>query len=421
MKQQPFFAGTGRAMIELPTAFFPTEGFNGIHDVLYTRVLLLQQGVNLAIVSLELTSLPTEEVVTLQRIVATEADLAPEQVWICVTHTFSAPHIRREQRLKTEEEHHKNSLLRQAIGQSVGKATMAAVANRTEARFGVGAATCSVNVNRDISTVQGWWLGSNDAGLSDKTVTVLRFENLNGELIAILFNYAVQSSVMEGVILSDGERLVSGDLAGAASRYIEQEYNEQVVAMYCIGAAGDQAPAYKARYIETDCREFLREQDVQEQGFILAKLLGNRLGTAVVLAAEKIVCSVPEHLSIQEYSCLCPSQEMPQNIWDIQPSTKYEYVPAGEREVPVAIIRIENVILVGVQPELCCCTFLEIKAGSVFPYTIVCTLVNGSAKYMADQHSYMRRTYEAMNSPFAVGAAELLRDKVLTVLRDMQR
>ena len=38
----------------------------------------------------------------------------------------------------------------------------------------------------------------------------------------------------------------------------------------------------------------------------------------------------------------------------------------------------------------------------------VVTLWNGGAKYMADAASYDRITYEAQNSPFMKGAAELL-------------
>jgi neutral ceramidase len=44
------------------------------------------------------------------------------------------------------------------------------------ARFEYKARACKVNVNRDIPTAEGWWLGSNETGPSDKSVIVLRFE-----------------------------------------------------------------------------------------------------------------------------------------------------------------------------------------------------------------------------------------------------
>ncbi|VBB09546.1 Hypothetical protein LUCI_4841 [Lucifera butyrica] len=420
MGMHTFRAGAGRAVIRLPAELFPVEGFNGIHDELCTRVLLLHKEAKAAIVSLELTSLPTEEIGFLQKLVGVEAGLPPENVWICATHTFSAPHIRHEHSLKTETDRRKNVLLRQAIREALREAAFQAASGLTDARFGIGTGHCSVNVNRDIPTAQGWWLGNNESGLSDKSVTVLRFEKADGRPIAFLFSYGVQSSVMDGSIMADGGRLVSADLAGVACRYVEQEYDSSVTALFCVGAAGDQAPAYKARYMEPDKTGCLREQDIHEQGFLLAVLQGKRLGAAVVLTAQKIECSIPEDvLRLQKWVFKCPGQKMPQSIRDIRPATQYEYIPAGECEIFLEVMKLGNVVLLGVQPELCCRTFLEIKERSLFPYTIVFTLVNGSVKYMADEAAYRRVTYEAMNSPFAAGAAELLRDKALELFQKL--
>jgi neutral ceramidase len=234
-----FCVGAGRAVIKLPNELFPVDGFNGIHDEICARVLLLYNGLKVAIVSLELTSLPTGEIDSLQKLVSAEVGLPSENVWICATHTFSAPHIRREHLLKTESERSKNILLRQAIREALREASVQAVSGLTDAHFGIDIGHCSVNVNRDIPTAQGWWVGSNESGPSDKSVTVLRFERTDGEPIAFLFSYGVQSSVMDGSIMADGGRLVSADLAGAACRYVEREYDERVTALFCMGAAGD--------------------------------------------------------------------------------------------------------------------------------------------------------------------------------------
>ena len=50
----------------------------------------------------------------------------------------------------------------------------------------------------------------------------------------------------------------------------------------------------------------------------------------------------------------------------------------------------------------------QIQAASPYPVTLTATLINGGAKYMADQSAYDRFMYEAVNSPFAPGAAEML-------------
>ena len=113
-----------------------------------------------------------------------------------------------------------------------------AKASLQPARFGLGTGFCDINVNRDeyIPQTQGWRQGVNQDGPSDKTVWVLKFETLSGEPIALFFDYAVHSAV----VLGTGS--LSGDLAGAAERYVEARYNNKVVALYSMGPAGDQNP-----------------------------------------------------------------------------------------------------------------------------------------------------------------------------------
>lgn len=412
--------GVGRATINLPDSFFPVENFTGIHDELCARVLLIHNELKIAIVSLELTSLPENEISTLQKIIGREADVSAENVWICVTHTFSAPHIRSANSLKTELDHQKNNMLRKAIEDAVQEAVSQAVLSLTYARLGVGKGVCSINVNRDILTAKGWWLGSNESGISDKSVTVLRFENMEGQPVALLFSYGVQSSVMDGSYMSDGSRLVSADLTGSASRYVEEKYEGKIIALFCIGAAGDQAPAYKAKYIEMDKEGQIHEEDIREQGFMLTKLLGNRLGGEVVQISEKIEClDIANPLKMKKIMFKCSGQVIPRNIRDIHPTKEYEYILAEERNVEIDAIQIGDISLLGVKPELCCSTAMEIKAHSPFSETLIFTLVNGGAKYMADEQSYENVTYESMNSFFARGSAEFLRDKSVELLMEM--
>lgn len=48
------------------------------------------------------------------------------------------------------------------------------------------------------------------------------------------------------------------------------------------------------------------------------------------------------------------------------------------------------------------------------------TLVNGAAKYMADENSYDKFTYEARNSQYAKGSAEYVEDKILSMLETLK-
>jgi neutral ceramidase len=50
-------------------------------------------------------------------------------------------------------------------------------------------------------------------------------------------NYAVHS-----VVAGQRNSLITGDLAGAAERFVERSYDDKVVALWTMGPAGDQNP-----------------------------------------------------------------------------------------------------------------------------------------------------------------------------------
>ena len=85
--------------------------------------------------------------------------------------------------------------------------------------------------------------------------------------MAALFHYGLQSSVLDGSALSAGGKAVSPDVAGIACDYVEKNTgDDDFVALYLIGAAGDQAPVEKA-VTETFVRGEKIKTDRREEGF----------------------------------------------------------------------------------------------------------------------------------------------------------
>lgn len=416
-------AGAGRAEIELPAELFPMDGLSGVHDALHARVLLLESGDKIAIVSVELTSLPQEQIAALRKTVGRAADLCSENVWICVTHTFSAPHFMPEQACKTDADQRKNHLLWEGIRTAVDEATSRAVSGMQASRFGCDSGFCDVNVNRDVPTADGWWLGCNETGASDKSVMLLRFESLAGDPIALMFGYAVQSSVMGGTRNNGDSTLVTADLAGAASRFVEQEYGDAVTALFCLGAAGDQAPALDGARFQYAGRDgHIRVKEVDERGFVIAEMLGARLGVEVLHVSERVRCQTfAESIVVQNSTIRCPGQKTTLKTPELRPTRQFVYTPAEDRAEPVVAVALGGVALIGVRPELSCQTAVSIKEQSPFPDTMVLTMVNGGAKYMPDLGAYDRITYEAMNSSFARGSAELLCEQLVELLHSMKK
>ena len=106
------------------------------------------------------------------------------------------------------------------------------------ARIGYGTGVSYINVNRNIidPKTHRWWEGPNYDGPSDKTVAVVKFETTDGEPIAVYYNYA-----MHAVTVGQIDK-VSGDAPGAASKYIEDSFDDKIVAVWSTGAEGRPEP-----------------------------------------------------------------------------------------------------------------------------------------------------------------------------------
>lgn len=414
-------AGTGKAVINIMDNMFPIDNFNGIHDELHARILYLGGSISVAIVSLELTSIREYEIIKLKQIINNILNVAEENIWICVTHTFSAPHTRSENALKDKEVARKNNMFCTAIEQAVIKASEQAKENLSDVNIGTDTGKCSINVNRDMLTPKGWWLGSNEEGFADKTVTVIRFEDIKGDLKAVLYGYDVQSSIMDGVTMEDCYKLVSSDLTGTASSYIEKEFDDSVIAIYCLGAAGDVAPLLKAKYYEISALGKMCCVDMKKDGFILIKSLGRKLGNKVISICNNIRCNnIDGSINIDKKIISCPGQMISKDMHEIQPVYEYKYIKDEERKTPLEVLTFGNIAILGVQPEISSITASEIREKSPFDTTLIFTMVNGGAKYMMNNEAYSRMTYGAMNSYFAEGSAEILRDNSIKMLNEIK-
>lgn len=422
-EQMNLTVGAGKAAIEIPESFFPTEGFVGIHDTLHVRTLLLDNGATrLGLVVIDMTSLFEDELGRIGEIVNREGKVESANLFVIASHNFSSPHIMRGPQLKTEEEKQKNDLLMQALLNAVTSSVKEANAKMTPAKIGYGAGSSNVNVNRDLLTSEGWGFGSNEHGASDKEVAVIKLESLEGKPLAILMNYAVQSSIMDKSVMANGGLLVTTDLAGAAVAYVEQQYHNDIVAMFTIGAAGDQAPIFTSNRYSLDANGKNIRTDIHDAGYTLVELLGERLGSEVVRVSREIQASEPSQIALRVVRdrVKCQGQKRPANIADILPTKQYTYEPSDDVETPIEIMQIGEIVLAGVRPELASKIGMEIKQQSPFKNTIVMTMVNGAAKYMADAESYDKFTYEARNSGFAKGSAEIVAGKIISMLNQLK-
>jgi neutral ceramidase len=400
-------AGSGRADVVFDAGLFPFSGFAGQHDPLAVRAVLLDDGRRrLGIVVIDITSISQEMISAAKTMLTQVAGVTADHAIICAIHTFSAPHVFSPQQAPPGTDLAKTALALSAFEDALRRAVGSAVDSMQPARIGVAAGTTRVGVNRDVPTAHGWWLGADDAGYVDPFLGVLRVDSLDGKPLAVLMNVSVQASIMDGSQRTGGGALVSADLAGASARHVETHYGAQCVALFMVGAAGDQAPVVKANRVTVADDGKLGSIDLHEAGFALVDMLGERLGADVIRAVDTIAPQSGASLDIERTSVEVTALQYSPHNGPQGPVTHFSYQPGGKISVPVVLMRIGGMMLVGMQPELTANIGTLIRKRSPYALTMVATMVDGAAKYMPDASSYDRFTYEARSSPFARGSAE---------------
>jgi neutral ceramidase len=439
-----FRAGAGKSDIQTSPDMWPVDGFTSQHDPLAVRVLLMDDGsLRTAIVVIDQTSISDGAIARDKATLTKLADVPADNTIVVASHTFSAPHVNGGAPgggnggpgggpgVVLGASGGRNSApalspgtiaFAKAIDAALEAAVTQAKNSLQPARVGFGVGASDVSVNRDVPTPQGWWLGGDPAGFSDKSLPVVRIDSIDGKPLAVLINEAVQSSIMDHSENANGSKPVTADIAGAATRFVEEQYGGGTVAIFLVGAAGDQAPIFQGnRYVLSKDGSTTRV-DIHEAGFTLVDLIGERLGSETLQVSEGIKATATPTPTLQVWRrTLKVLSQVGSKGLPTGPVMSYEYQQGPEIDVPVVLMRIGDIALVGLQAELAASVGAQLKANSPFPHTIVVTMVDGGAKYMPDSKSYERFTYEARNSRYARGAAEMTASGVDDLLRQMQQ
>lgn len=414
--------GAGKARIALDCVL-PFDGFDYVHDPVYARAVVFQAEApqdarakkNLfastesaqdraCIVSLDITSIAPRLLEALREVASLESGCAGASLWVCASHTFSVPHVRTPSHLASDEERCRNDRLLEAYAEAVRKSVRLAVSSLCPSRAFWGVGTTAVNVSRDVPTPAGWWLGLNPKGYSDHSLRVLSIRNAaNNAQLATLYSADVQPSVLCGSHEDDGRCAVSGDLCGAASNLLEGQLGG--VALFLVGAAGDQSPRLKAVLESVRPDGTRTSSDAGNGGYQLVDELGHELCQDVVRTLPKCRPVEGEGVSAQFRTVECPGQ-IRAEFHGLAPHRQYDFQPAEPVATRLSLLKIGGLALVGMEPEVSSRTGNAIRAAAGAPgrFTDVLTMVNGAAKYLPDSSAYDRVTYESMNSGFARGS-----------------
>ena len=228
-----------------------------VHDELFVRVMAFRSGQTQALIvvyDLDKATNPKEWTKRIEE----ETGIPADNILYLAIHTHTAPLTgyrpfegpnfigRKELKVQEKVKEYEAFLLERLL-----EAVKSAVGNLAPARFGYERGTCDVGVNRcvryDVRQEDGivspmMGLGYNADGIADRTLLALRVENTEtGAPIGFFTNYAVHCVAAFLNDCGDDKSFLSGDIGGAVSRALEEEYPGSV-ALWTSAPAGDINP-----------------------------------------------------------------------------------------------------------------------------------------------------------------------------------
>jgi hypothetical protein len=356
-------------------------GHKGVGDNIHVRAIVLDNGAaRAALVTIEVVSLSHDFWERMSRHSADETGIPRESMLLAATHTHSAPSLGGFR--GSELPPHQAKYV-QRVEQAIVSALKNAVANLRPARIGAGSGKANVNVNRVARFADGsYYLGINPEAPSDKTVAVVKIETRTGEPLALFINYGVH-----GTGMGQENYLISGDVPGATSRYVEKAFGDRIVAAWTSGAGGDQCPIYDraaTRFAGVDAVGMLLGEEVVR----VAKSI-DTTGTADIHAAQRVVTCAGHRLT--------PGPRVRE---------KYEWTEAESVPIRLSLLRINDIAITGVSGEVLTMIGQRLKRESKRSNTVMVTHCNGSSGYLPDDASYARIGYEIQTARVKPGCAE---------------
>jgi hypothetical protein len=371
------------------------EGFKGIHDRLYVRAIVFEnETAKGAIVTYDLIATRTDLWERVSQRVSSEFGIPRENLLLAGTHTHGAPNIGEED-IEESVGDQKQVAYREKVEESIIEALRLARSNLQPAWVGFGEGAADVNVNR-VARISGgrWWLGVNPEGPSDKTVAVVKIANQSGEPIAIFANYAVH-----GTGMGQDNYLITADIPGATSRFVERHYKDNVVALWTSGAGGNQCPIY----------------NVEAKSFEGVETIGMLLGEEIIRVAENTNAWPNAAISGAQRVVTCAGRKRVGDQLN-RKDPDYQFDDADPVPIRLSLLRIGKIALAGVSGEVFTEIAQRLKKESPFARTVMVTHGNGSSGYIPTDEAYKRVSYEIQVSNLKPGCAETA---VISGLLDM--
>lgn len=253
-----------------------TEPSIGVELDLFAKTLVVQDpaGETVVLVTLDLISVPGPLRKHVEKSLTESRKLKPENLVMNCSHTHCGPEIRTTgtalDGLDPDRRAKANAYV-DTLQKRILMCIDEAFEKLAPAKLSFQKARAAFAMNRRLPSPTGYRNSPNPDGRVDHDVPVLRVEDAEGKITAVVFGYACHNTTL-------GFQKLCGDYAGYAQQAIE-EAHPGTVALFMMGCGGDQNP-YPRRTLD------------------LAKQHGRTLATAVEAALSTPKREIAGRLSV---------------------------------------------------------------------------------------------------------------------------
>jgi len=404
--------------------FLREKPSQGIHDELYARAIVLEDGGEIfAAASVDTLGVSIELFELVSKLVSEEIDLSEEKISVSATHTHSGPDL-------FGRYGEWDKCLFDITARKIASAIILAYRRLSD-----------VLVKAGVGEVRGVIVNRRDPynGVVDPKVHVVSFE---GSKRIILSNYSCHA-----VVLGHNNLLLSADYPGALNTFVEKSLGAQSI--FFNGACGDINPLTPttdlSKVYDRSCGTF---NDVEWMGRILgcevvklAELSKPLPSVKLCVLAEKLGLKLWKSYGIDEAEKRLMTAEekyreaLKRGVKEEIVKARYNYIAArlalynlrrfGEGVIPawLKIVGLaRELAIVFIPSEVLTEVGLTLKCKSPFENTLVVTYSNGYFGYIPVKREYKRGWYE-VSFPFTLvepGCAEYIIDRTLEMLSELK-
>jgi neutral ceramidase len=427
-----FQAGAAQVKITPPkgaplAGYYYQRAAEGVHDDLYAKALVLQEGTNkVAFVVCDLISLTRPIIEEARKIISESSSVPAENVMMSATHTHTAPVLRGGSTRNAAQGGEEDMAVRYTaeLPKLIAESVRLAEQNLTKASaFAAWGRNETLSFNRRYvmrdGTV-GWNPGKLNtnivraAGPIDPDVGIFYAQTPDGKKpVATYVNFAMHPDTVGGLE-------ISADYPYTLSKRLAEYKGPEMVTIFANGTCGN------INHVD------VKWQDAQK-GHAEAARIGTILSAEVLQRYKRLrpinVGPLRAHSELVKLPLPIISEE------EIQEARRIAQIPAvtgtnqpkfldrvkaykvldvaarnGQpHELEVQVIALgDDVVWVSLPGEIFVELGLAIKKASPFYYTFIAELANGSIGYIPNREAYAQGNYEVVSARCAEGSGELL-------------